>query len=147
MLKAMRRRTLGHILTHAYSQEPFTPIPPACAAPRHWSGYLVIKTIKGRRYRYRQQTLRQGKRVRTRSQYISPEIIIGYHGTFAKFERFDAEHLSSANDCGSSREGFFSASNPRVAASYASTETIDARIAALARFEATARDITKGNGP
>ena len=34
--------------------------------------YIVIKTIKGRRYRYRQKTWREGKRVRTRSEYIGP---------------------------------------------------------------------------
>jgi len=84
--------------------------------------YVVIKTIKGHRYRYRQQTWRRGKRVHTRSEYLSPETIIGYHGTFAKFERFDSDHLGAANDCDSSREGFFFASNPRVAASYASTQ-------------------------
>jgi hypothetical protein len=84
--------------------------------------YLVIKTINGRRYRYRQKTLREGRGVRTRSEYVCPAIIIGYHGTFAKFERFSDEHLGSANDCDSSREGFFFASNPKVAASYASTQ-------------------------
>lgn len=84
--------------------------------------YTVIKTINGRRYRYRQKTWREGGRVRTRSEYISREVIIGYHGTFAKFERFSAEHLGSATDCDSSREGFFFASNPKVAASYASTQ-------------------------
>ena len=106
--------------------------------------YSVIKTIKGHRYRYRQQTWRHGARVRTRSEYLSPETIIGYHGTFAKFERFSSDYLASANDCDSSREGFFFASNPRVAASYASTqiarrrgleariETIEWRIKSLA---------------
>ena len=34
--------------------------------------YIVIKTIKGRRYRYRQKTWREGKHVRTRSEYIGP---------------------------------------------------------------------------
>jgi hypothetical protein len=34
--------------------------------------YIVIKTIKGRRYRYRQKTWREGGRVRTRSEYIGP---------------------------------------------------------------------------
>ncbi len=57
--------------------------------------YIVIKTINGRRYRYRQKTRRVGKRVRTKSEYISPEVIIGYHGTFAKFERFSYEHAGS----------------------------------------------------
>jgi len=84
--------------------------------------YIVIKTIKGRRYRYRQKTWREGGCVRTRSEYVSREIIIGYHGTFAKFERFDADHLGSAF-----------ASNRNVAVSYASTQIarrrgLDARI-------------------
>ena len=35
--------------------------------------YIVIKTIKGRRYKYRQKTWREGKHVRTRSEYIGPE--------------------------------------------------------------------------
>jgi ADP-Ribosyltransferase in polyvalent proteins len=85
----------------------------------HW--YFVIKTIKGRRYRYRQKTRREGKQVRTKCEYISPEVIIGYHGTFAKFERFSEERLGTANDSDSSQEGFFFASHPKVAASYAST--------------------------
>jgi antirestriction protein ArdC len=34
--------------------------------------YIVIKTINGRRYYYRQKTWRDGKRVRTLSQYIGP---------------------------------------------------------------------------
>src|SRR5258708_40307918 len=34
--------------------------------------YLVIKTINGRRYKYRQKTWREGGRVRTRSEYIGP---------------------------------------------------------------------------
>lgn len=98
--------------------------------------YFVIKTIKGRRYRYRQQTWRHGTRVHTRSEYISPEIIIGYHGTFAKFERFSSAHLGSANECDSSQEGFFFASNRNVAASYASTQIakrrgLEARIRAI----------------
>ena len=106
--------------------------------------YIVIKTINGHRYRYRQRTQRHGTCVRTQSEYLSPEIIIGYHGTFAKFERFSSDYLASANDCDSSREGFFFSSNPRVAASYASTqiarrrglevriETIECRIKSLA---------------
>ena len=119
--------------------------------------YFVSKTINGHRYRYRQKTRRQGKRIRTESEYISPDVIVGYHGTFAKFERFSAEHLGSANDCNSWREGFFFASNPKVAASYASTqlarqrslrakmETIKARVAQMTgmslfqAWDATAR--------
>jgi hypothetical protein len=34
--------------------------------------YVVIKTIKGRRYRYRQKTWREHGRVRTRSEYTGP---------------------------------------------------------------------------
>ena len=34
--------------------------------------YVVIKTINGRRYYYRQKTWREGKHVRTLSQYIGP---------------------------------------------------------------------------
>ena len=104
--------------------------------------YMVIKTINGRRYRYRQKTSRQGKRVCTQSEYLCPEVIIGYHGTFAQFEHFSSDYLGSANDCDSSHEGFF-ASNEKVAVSYASTylarrrglevtiATIKARILAL----------------
>ena len=120
--------------------------------------YIVIKTIKGRRYRYRQKTWRHGARVRCQSEYISPEIIIGYHGTFAKFERFCVDHLGSANDCDSSREGFFFASNPKVAASYASTqiarqrglkvkiETIEARIESMTQMTAYAAEEVLNEG-
>jgi hypothetical protein len=34
--------------------------------------YIVIKAIKGRRYRYRQKTWREAGRVRTSSEYIGP---------------------------------------------------------------------------
>jgi len=34
--------------------------------------YIVVKTINGHRYRYRQKTWREGRRVRTRSEYIGP---------------------------------------------------------------------------
>lgn len=83
--------------------------------------YFIIKTIHGRRYRYRQKTWRNGTRVRTHSQYIGPETLVGYHGTFAKFEKFDAEHLGSNTNCDSACEGFFFASNKKVAISYVST--------------------------
>jgi len=36
------------------------------------SWYIVIKTINGRRYRYRQRTWREGGRMRTKSEYIGP---------------------------------------------------------------------------
>jgi hypothetical protein len=32
--------------------------------------YIVVKTIKGRKYRYLQTSYRQGKRVRTKSVYL-----------------------------------------------------------------------------
>ena len=35
--------------------------------------YIVVKTIKGHRYRYRQRTWREGGRVRTESQYVGRE--------------------------------------------------------------------------
>lgn len=34
--------------------------------------YVVIKTIKGRRYAYEQRSYREGKRVRTESRYLGP---------------------------------------------------------------------------
>jgi hypothetical protein len=34
--------------------------------------YPTIKTIKGRRYLYRQRTWREGRRVRSQTQYIGP---------------------------------------------------------------------------
>lgn len=106
--------------------------------------YVVVKTIKGRRYRYRQKTWREGKRVRTLSEYVSAEVIVGYHGTFAKFERFSSEYLGSANDCDSSHEGFFFASNPKVAASYASTQLARQRSleAKILTVEARVRTMT-----
>lgn len=36
------------------------------------SMYIVIKTVKGRRYLYQQRTWREGRRVRTESRYIGP---------------------------------------------------------------------------
>lgn len=34
--------------------------------------YVVIKTVRGRRYRYLQRSWREGKRVRTESKYLGP---------------------------------------------------------------------------
>ncbi len=42
-----------------------------------------------------------------------------YHGTFANFEEFDPEKLGSNTKAGSAKEGFFFASNKKVAESYA----------------------------
>ena len=36
------------------------------------SYYIVIKTINGRQYRYRQTTWRDGGRMRTKSEYLGP---------------------------------------------------------------------------
>jgi ADP-Ribosyltransferase in polyvalent proteins len=85
--------------------------------------YVVTKRIKGRAYYYRQKTWREGKRVRTRSEYIGPgdQCYIAFHGTFAKFDTFDSAYLGDNTDCDDSREGFFFASNEQVSVSYAST--------------------------
>lgn len=85
--------------------------------------YVVVKRIKGRAYYYRQKTWRQSGRVRTRSEYIGPadQCYIAFHGTFAKFDKFDADYLGDNTDCDDSREGFFFASNEQVAILYAST--------------------------
>ncbi len=96
----------------------------AVAIPANGFGmewYVVVKTINGKRYRYRQKTWREGKRVRTRSEYLGPDQLIGYHGTFAKFERFEENYLGSNTECDSAAEGFFFASNKNVAISYIST--------------------------
>jgi hypothetical protein len=98
--------------------------------------YIVIKTINGIPYRYRQKTWREGKRVRTRSEYIGREEMMGFHGTFAKFERFDRNYLGSNTECDSAREGFFFASNKNVAISYISTHlarqrSLDAKISLI----------------
>src|SRR5262245_42334133 len=109
----------------------------------HW--YTVVKTIKKRRYRYRQRTWRVGKCVRCESHYLGPcnTSLIGFHGTFAQFNKFDPCHLGSGVGGADTQGGFFFASNRRVAISYASTElaakrglyatmgTLTARIEAL----------------
>jgi hypothetical protein len=50
--------------------------------------YIVIKTINGRRYKYRQKTWREGGRVRTRSEYIGP----AGDGEYAKGRRRTPKH-------------------------------------------------------
>ena len=45
--------------------------------------YIVIKTIKGRQYRYRQRTWREGNRVRTESHSLGPVSGSGGKGTHA----------------------------------------------------------------
>ena len=41
-----------------------------CSHIAGMSSYVVIKTINGRQYRYRQETWREGGRMRTRSKYL-----------------------------------------------------------------------------
>lgn len=41
--------------------------------------YIVIRTIKGRQYRYRQRSYRDGGRVRTISEYLGPVGNAGKH--------------------------------------------------------------------
>ena len=36
------------------------------------STYMVIKTINGRQYRYRQTTWRESGRMRTKNEYVGP---------------------------------------------------------------------------
>jgi len=43
-----------------------------------------------------------------------------YHGTFANFEKFDPEKLGTSTGAASAKQGFFFATNPTIAASYAS---------------------------
>lgn len=111
--------------------------------------YVVIKTINGNRYYYHQKTWREGKHVRTKSQYIGPAAndnmwpeghqkgfknLIGFHGTFAQFENFSNDALGSNTGADDAKEGFFFASNKDVAISYASTW-----LAARRGLEATRR--------
>lgn len=87
--------------------------------------YIVVKTINRRRYRYRQRTWREGKKVRCESHYIGPALVedsVVYHGTFASFEDFSDEVLGSNTGADDAREGFFFASNRLTAVSYASTQ-------------------------
>ncbi|MFL9824145.1 hypothetical protein [Rhodoplanes sp. SY1] len=100
--------------------------------------YRVIKTIRGRRYVYLQKTWRAGACVRCHSRYMGPASLraIGYHGTFAKFEWFDRAECGSNTKANDACEGFFFASNRRVAISYASAEVaaergLDATIAKI----------------
>jgi ADP-Ribosyltransferase in polyvalent proteins len=107
--------------------------------------YVIVKVINGQRYRYRQKTWRVGKQVRCASHYLGRcnTTVRGYHGTFAKFDKFDESKLGIAAGGPDTGAGFFFASNPRVAISYASTElaaqrgldttirTIEARIEAI----------------
>lgn len=100
--------------------------------------YRVIKTIRGRRYVYLQKTWRAGARVRCQSRYMGPASLraVGYHGTFAQFKRFDRAECGSNTGANDACEGFFFASNRRVAISYASAELaakrgLDATIAKI----------------
>jgi len=100
--------------------------------------YVVVKTINGHRYRYRQKTWRAGKSVRCESHYLGRcnTTVTGFHGTFAKFDKFSRKTLGSGAGGPDTEAGFFFASNARVAISYASTELaakrgLDAKIRTL----------------
>jgi hypothetical protein len=111
--------------------------------------YVIVKVINGHRYRYRQKTWRVGNQVRCSSHYLGRcnTTVRGYHGTFAKFYKFEESKVGSATGGADTDSGFFFASNPRVAISYASTElaarrgldtrirTLEARIEALTGME------------
>ena len=65
-----------HSVPHRIVCVTFTDASQPCdRAAMDW--YIVIKTIKGRRYRYRQKTWRENGRVRTRSEYIGPAADLG----------------------------------------------------------------------
>ena len=74
---------------------------------RRMSWYIVIKTIKGHRYRYRQRTWREGGRMRTKSEYIgavgeenrSARSRVGLEQAAASGRHRDLEHrFSRAGD-------------------------------------------------
>ena len=68
--------------------------------------YFVVKTINGRRYRYRQKTYRNGTRVRTNANTSRPSRHrLPWH--IREIRRFSADHRGSVTDCDSSREGSF----------------------------------------
>jgi hypothetical protein len=72
------------------------------------SWYVVIKTINGRRYRYRQRTWREGGRMRTRSEYIGPvgegsrgvRSQVGHEQAMASGQHPDLEHRSAGQGTG-----------------------------------------------
>jgi len=109
---------------------------PANTGRMDW--YVVVKIINGHRYRYRQKTWRAGKQIRCASHYLGRcnTTVRGYHGTFAKFDRFDESKLGSGAGGPDTHAGFFFASNARVAISYASTE-----LAAQRGLEVTIRTL------
>jgi hypothetical protein len=63
---------------------------------------------------------------------------LGYHGTFAKFQRFSNDALGSSTGASDAAEGFFFASNRNVAISYASTE-----LAAMRGLDVTIETLRK----
>lgn len=70
-----------------------------------------IKNIKGNEY-----IIFEPSQIINKSQ-LSP---IVYHGTFEQFSKFDKSKLGSSTGAPSAHEGFFFASNKKVAESYAS---------------------------
>jgi hypothetical protein len=60
--------------------------------------YIVIKTIKGRQYRYEQRSWREGKRVRTKSRYLGPVVEERPRGLLAQLAAFLAAQQLSPED-------------------------------------------------
>lgn len=65
--------------------------------------YIVIKTIRGRQYRYEQRSWREGKRVRTKSRYLGPVAgerpagLIGQISSFLAAQRLSPEDRAMAS--------------------------------------------------
>lgn len=53
--------------------------------------YIVVKTIKGKRYRYWQRTYRSGGKVKTENRYLGPlNILAGSTGQARSIDRYTA---------------------------------------------------------
>ena len=65
------------------------------------------------------------RKINNLHNYTSP---IVYHGTFAEFEKFDKSKIGSSTKTPFAQYGFFFASNPKVALSYASKQIKQQRI-------------------
>jgi hypothetical protein len=100
-------RVCGAVLHHHNFKSPLLSL---FDAPylRRMSWYIVIKTIKGRRYRYRQRTWREGGRMRTKSEYIGPvgeenrgvRSRVGLEQAAASGRYRDVEHRSAGQGTG-----------------------------------------------
>lgn len=74
-------------------------------------------------------------------EFVSPPV---YHGSLAKFDLMDVAHLGSNTGAASVSQGFFFASTPAVAVSYASTMTHRLREAhsAMSQIEPRIKELT-----